>query len=748
MLVGAASLVGAIRRSGDLETQVALVASGLASRVLYDRLYFRDQRLADFVPRTTIDPEGGLRVVGAPSHDGGGRLHVLSKLERLRFIEDSLAALVIDASAASPEAMRALMRRSPFRSIVYITTNPFDRSLEAIRDAGGVVWGWSASRVADLAAGTVLESKPSAGPLVADRALLAAAGRCDIEIDMAEGAAAARLDAAMERTWTSLSSLARAMPDARGERGRPPEALWWAWGVLNTLALLPVPPERYDRWVGLNPYVTRLGEASTVAAEFASNARGELADRWLQVAEGFGELLVAAAGSGRFSRALAWVAEIAESNAAGVLVTRNRAAAAATREALDESRDTPHGWSEHVRVVTLSELVSRQALPSEPSAVCLAGPLPRSRAGIIAMPPGTELRVVAAGEFEARRIAAQAVAARQAMVDIEHESSEVSSRRLEVPSSPPGVREAGAVRMVTAEGDTRTFDISWLESGGLENGQWEPFDPNIMIALRKFVDAGVLPQDDGTTVSTIRSGRGTDEAEAITIELDNVPDDRDLLVAGPNDTITRREADRIERVAAKAIRDGDVVLLVDHGARRDLLDTVLERLAETSEYSTLQYLIDSWHARAAHAAANSGLTRRQILDRMGGTRVTSENTVGNWIRGSVGGPRDREDVARFARAVGDDALLADAERTGWALATIHGLHQRIGAWLTRRLTSMKTDDQGLTIRDGETTIHVSDLMDAVSAHRVIEVDPTARRVPTVIIGTLVNRAEVADLQAN
>ncbi|MEU2179026.1 hypothetical protein ABZ552_32865 [Nocardia sp. NPDC019219] len=746
ILVGAASLMNAVRRTGDLRVQGALVGRNLQSRALYDRLYFNDQRLADFLPRTVVDPDEEVRTIGQARHDRGGRLHIVSRLERLHSISEPLSSLVIEGSAASMESVRDVLA-DPRRpdSIVYVTSNPYDTALPAIERAGGTLWAWSASRVADLAvtgSDSSLSSRVTAGALVADPALLSSAGRCAIEVVTCGDDVSARLDSALEDTWRSLGLLVKVMPDLR-VGNHPPEALWWAWGAFNTLAMLPVPPRNYDLWAGGSPYMTRLGDVPRIALEFARNAGGELARAWTGFAESFRNVLATANSGGRWSGVIAWLEGVIDSGRRGVLVASNRAAASAIREALDESPYSPLGWDHDglVTVMTVAELSAGHGHSEEPPSICLPGPLPRRRAGLYALPPGHALTVVAAGDFDARRSAAQALAARTTMSELEART-ETAARTLGLPP-PAGIRAdvVGSIKIVNSGVKTAVVPPARasLEADG---GPWEPFDPDIMATLRRNIDSGVLPRDDAATVSTIRTAGGASTIIAITVHLDHGPDGRDVLVVEPNDLVARRSGDAIERVAAKALRHDDVVLLVDHGARRDLLDTVIERLAETPEYATLQYTIEFWKARAARAST-SGQTYAEILRRMQaiGTRVTAEQTLGNWVRGVVDGPRDPADVDRFARAIGDDQLRNHADQIAHALETVHGVHRRAGGWLSRRLAGARAIDEHLVIEGGQ-KMHVSDLMDAVTTHRVLQVDRTVR-APTLLVGTLVDSRTAA-----
>ncbi|MGY2121323.1 DISARM anti-phage system protein DrmE domain-containing protein [Nocardia gipuzkoensis] len=730
MLVGAASLVGAIRRSGRLDVQVGLVARNLAPRALYDRLYIKEQRLADFVPRTTVGVDGDVRIVGEAARDSQGRLHITSGLDRLGAAEATLAAIVIDASASSPEALERTLRRCKTNSVVYMTTNPFDPSLRMIRTRGGLVYGWSAERVSALSGGcTPTSGSPAAGALIVDRSFLSASSACDIDIEIAS--TTGDLDSATEHVWTLLRKLGRAIPRAARLDGRPAEELWWGWGVLNTISMLPAAPDRYDQFVDAYPSAIRLMEAPAIASGFARNAHGELARLWHELANGLERLLTAAGHGDRTARVAAWVAELVADNVYGTLIAKNRAAASATRQALDESPETPHGWAEHVRILTFSELAKGEALSLPPSSICLPGPIPRTRAGVFALPPATEMHVIAAGECEGRRVAAQVAAARAEMTRLSNAGTDVSETRLGLNLVASSQARVGDVRLRRPDG---LHDVGRRWDAQID--PWEPFDPDIAATLRRQVDSGSLPREESIE-SSIRGG-GARTTAAITIELDNGPEGRRFLLVEPNDLVARRHDERFERVAAKALKVGDIVLLVDSGAKGDLLATLIERLAETPYYDGLQQIIDFWHTHAALGRqAVSGLTQQEILNRMTGTSLTAAQTIGNWIRGAVDGPRDPADVARFARALGNNELLAHADRIVWALATIHATHKRVSVWVNRRLAGIESDREQLILNDENARIYVTDLMDAISVHRVRSVDDSLVHVRTSLVGTLV-----------
>ena len=215
----------------------------------------------------------------------------------------------------------------------------------------------------------------------------------------------------------------------------------------------------------------------------------------------------------------------------------------------------------------------------------------------------------------------------------------------------------------------------------------------------------------------------------------------------PNDLLTRRQGAVIQRVAAKALDAGDTVVLVDRAARRDLFDEIAERLGERPRYVTLTALIDLWHERAA-TAAQCGLTQREILARMAGTKITSPGTVGTWIRGTVDGPLDGADVARFARAVDDGTLVSIAAQVAPALATMHRVRRRLGYWLAKKVDDAPVED-GDALVDAELDMHVADLLESVTDHTVIDIDLRPGRVaPLSALGVVLPARLGEDLQTD
>jgi hypothetical protein len=738
LLLGAAAVVGAVIERHALDVQIAVVSPNLRSRTLYDQLWVKEQRLADFIPRTRIDPDGVVHVMGRPAHDAGGRLHLTGDLTRVAALLPRLNGLVIDAGAVTERELTQILNATWVHlPLLYLTADPGDAGLQVLRDSGGVVWGWDAACLGPLADSAVPPRASDAGPIAADPAMLRAAAQSIVTIRCPQGET--EIDEALADLWTALGALSgvyrsAAAADARRDAA---EATRWAWGVYNSLALLPVAPGRFDAYVGANPYVLRLGQADVAARAFARNVTGEARQAWYVVADALATALAAAGRLEKLTALIEWVADRTTNARQTLLVVRNAAAAAALAAALNESPHTPADWPVHVHVITLADFAAGR-LPDGIEEICLPGTLPRSRAGLLALPHAREVTVITAGSKEARRAARQGIAARALLADVRAETVEYSAPVLGVtikctattpdPADSVRVDEHGVIRAVT------TSDL------GADAHVWEPFDADVVAMLRDTVAAGDGRHDlAGVPPVRVIAGEASVFVPVIALHLADGTEGA-VLLAEPNDLLTRRRRGTVERVAAKSLTVGDVIVLVDRSARQDLLDSVTVKLSESPAYAALASLVDFWHERARRVLL-TGMTYREILGRMQpGTAITTEATIGNWVRGSVDGPRDHDDLLRFAIAVHDPELRRRADEVGWALRTLHGIHIKIGLWLAAQVSGAVLSDTD-TVIDPALNIHVADLLEAVSTHRVTGVDNSAQTARASELGVVLTPDE-------
>jgi hypothetical protein len=747
LVLAVEAVLAAIRNRGRINARVGVASQRLSERQLYDQLAFRGQRLADQLPRVRITADGKAAVVGSPTADMGGRLFLTGHAKHLVDLAPTLETVVVNEDSIDAALLVQLVTHRPQLRVLYTTSNPTDVLLDTMRSCGGVVWGYDAPSM--LALANDASRRPAASvpsgstrvPLLVPGAQLASAGASHISVRVPPAGQAGDLDAALAQLWLAMAALSRVYQPAAaaGDRGAV-HGLRWAWGVYNILASLPVTPERYDRQAGSSPYVVMLKPASAIARQFARNATGACRDAWSQVADSLASAVDAAQRQPRAGQILQWLATEPDDHSRRVVVTRNRIAAAALRAVLRESPRTRLGWEAGADVIPLGQLARANETLGY-SEICLAGMLPRSQAWLLSAPPGGTLTILAAGPEEGRRLAGSVATARAAATNIRRETVEVSAPRLHADVALPFEPEDPAEVVMLVGADALTPVIRGDPAAGSTG--WEPFSADVLEILADVVGT------DSTRKSDAR-GAPTDEAEslieAIALYIDEEgTGERSILLVPPNDLLTRRQGAVVQRVAAKALEAGDTVVLVNRAARRDLFDEIAERLAERPRYVTLTVLIDLWHERAA-AAAEGRLTQREILARMAGTKITSPGTVGTWIRGTVDGPLDGADVARFARAVDDSTLVSIAAQVAPALATMHRVRRRLGYWLANKVDDAPAET-GDTLVDAELDVHVADLLESVTDHTIVDIDLRPGRVaPLSALGVVLPARLGEDLQ--
>ena len=73
------------------------------------------------------------------------------------------------------------------------------------------------------------------------------------------------------------------------------------------------------------------------------------------------------------------------------------------------------------------------------------------------------------------------------------------------------------------------------------------------------------------------------------------------LLQPPGETLTRRDGLQVKAVAARSLRPGDLVALIDGQARQDLFGHVIDTLEESPDWGLTVALARCWQrVRAAH----------------------------------------------------------------------------------------------------------------------------------------------------
>jgi len=712
VLLGAAALINVITRRGRLDAHVAVVSSVLAHRAFYDGLYLRDSRLSDLVPRASISASGALRPVGSALRRAHGAMTLVSEPSRLAALLE--AGVPVDAlvtnSAIAPTELGRLLDCHINGPSVYLASGPTDSGIAEVRSRGGLVWAFDAPAVYALTSTFSGDGES----LVASAALLAAAASAPITVRSPAGPAP--LDEALAAAWRALAAAGRACG------GASVEALRWAFGVYSVAAASPVSPADYDRFAAANPYALRLTGSAGYARGIARAMHAASAAAWLDVAAAFEVLLATAAAASKMDGVVAWVAETVAAGVQATIVAKSATAAAALRAGLAEHPQVPIDADALVTVVSLHGLAAAR-VDAEPRRLLLAGPVPRQAAGLLALPPGSELTVLAAGPWEAARIVRQVSTVRAGLAEL-RALTHCSAAELMCPAAAGG---PGSPEQALIVGD-QAMQLPVDEGGNA----FEPFGLDVIAELQAVLTRGPGHDEEG-----IPPGRGDGQATVSALRIDFADG---LIFADPYDLIDVRDGIEVRRVAAKGLRPGAEVVLVASSARRALFDAITDSLAGLSAYAPVAERLRFWRSRVRTIPA-SGLSYQQVLEAMTGTSLTSWTTIYSWYRGVTQGPANLDDVARLAEALDDKELGVAAPHIVTALATMRRIHGKVGRWLSDQLAEARSDRDDVLI-DPDLSIHFSDLLEAVTMHRVLAIGVDLVEVPAAHCGVLLRAASV------
>jgi hypothetical protein len=750
MAMAAAATISAIATAGRVQARTAVVSLRLAARQMYDDLLVDREQLSVLVPRTMAGEGGGGNTVVA-AHDCAELL----SLESL----DALTGLVLDLSAVGPgdldRVLGHLRHRSARRPLLLlaITASPLDPAVSMIRQANGLVYAVDQAALAGQASITP-EPGPGDGlPLVCSAGDLMRAAGASLELHDCGDVA---LDSAVSSLWTATANLSK----KTGAAGNAVQAgnLRWAWAVTSSFTQLATSAARADYHADRRPWAPpSLLEAPQRARDLAVRENEALWLRWAEAAD----VTVAASSREYKAAVIAQVAaELAVEDRQVLVLTRNRVAAAALRSALLENPVAPA----EVSVASMRDFAAgRPRIPGD-ALVVIPGPLPRPYAGWLAVPPSRGLLMLTAGPHQTLRAARQAIDARNALA-LARSGALASGLVAGSPRAPQaGAQPTGeTLAIITAAGTHVPFEATggqWddrtrrdLEARarqadpvGLpgnaadDSALWTPFRDDALAALERCAGrpsgaADQILESDadgsagtGAGVSVTSSGAPVPVVPLTLRPLDGSGEF--VLLQPPCETLTRRDGLRVKPVAARSLRPGDLVALVNGQARQDLFGHMIDTLEESPDWGLSVALARFWHD-CVQRIPDSGLNYEEIRRRSGVS--VQAKTIGTWARGQAECPLDPEDVRLLARFLGDDDVLSRADAVAAALRALWQLHQKAGRWLSSRLADAsraglgddairgRIRDEVLDLALG---LRASDLLGAIRLCRVTAVGTT------------------------
>jgi len=224
----------------------------------------------------------------------------------------------------------------------------------------------------------------------------------------------------------------------------------------------------------------------------------------------------------------------------------------------------------------------------------------------------------------------------------------------------------------------------------------------------------------GPTDTEEESVTAEDTVEALRIELE----DGRYAYARPLHEIPVFLPKRSDVTRRKAgnLRQSDLVIFVDGEQKRGLNEVVISRIERHPKMEESVRLTKEWVKvlQKGYVAANDDPW--SLLEKLEekGTDITSPQTVENWLRGDVIGPRNKENLRFIGEIYGNQRLTKNYVEFYKAIRRVRSV--RIGLLGQMSRISLEAGVKGLSGDDGvvseELNLYLDDFKDIITMHRV------------------------------
>jgi len=258
----------------------------------------------------------------------------------------------------------------------------------------------------------------------------------------------------------------------------------------------------------------------------------------------------------------------------------------------------------------------------------------------------------------------------------------------------------------------------------------------------RLFDQGHRSLDRGTVLVEESDRSVEDSAAEVPAYLVALEDDTAVFLQTDSRVSVIRENDALATVTVEHLTQGDRLIVISPAARESIVHRILAaRRGEEMERTAGQAIVQ-WRAelqRGIEAMQVSYTVLLRKIQSLGSRRLTPM-VIAQWVRGTVLGPLDAEDIRRLGQAIGSVWLVQNWQRVALALLMVRSGHRLLGRQITRLMQRAALGENELAREDEMFLTHVGitmrELQDAVTLLRVEGVAEEPRLVPSEQIGAV------------
>ena len=191
--------------------------------------------------------------------------------------------------------------------------------------------------------------------------------------------------------------------------------------------------------------------------------------------------------------------------------------------------------------------------------------------------------------------------------------------------------------------------------------------------------------------------------------------------------------------AVKDLKQGDIVLFVNHTQSRSIYDLMLDEIKRSPGFEPFVAVVQQWHRRLQSWFVNSGLSYaslHHVLLRKGSKVVGA--TVASWVRGNTIAPLDPKDLSRLISAVGipdpDGIVCKTMNDAAVRLRNVYRVYAKaVNAFLLKASEGNRAEVDDLLQKYN---LDIGSIRESVVKEEVLAVSPETVSLSASIVGRL------------
>jgi len=205
---------------------------------------------------------------------------------------------------------------------------------------------------------------------------------------------------------------------------------------------------------------------------------------------------------------------------------------------------------------------------------------------------------------------------------------------------------------------------------------------------------------------------------------------------------------RRRRKAAKALEQGDMILITEQESRRDIFEHIVEKIrSEVPEFKNYSKMLEYWRTNLERIVSEQDVTAKHIStaleeysSRDGNPDVTrTYHAVRDWINKETIGPSEYRVIEALGEIYDVDIYRELAKEIEASLDEIRSLHRQVGKQLDKILFSAGSADDSDAWLFERFGIRVGDVQDAIEYRTVESVSEDTVEISRRELGRLSER---------